>query len=80
MLLERVLYRAADSLRLLAIAIYPFMPSTAEAISQQLGINLDFQTPISFSDMQWNRLRPGTKFRKLALCSQGYKPSPVHIQ
>ncbi len=64
MLLERVLYRAADSLRLLAIAIYPFMPSTAEAISQQLGINLDFNTPIPFRDRQWNRLRPGTKIQK----------------
>ena len=63
-LLERVLYRAADSLRLLAIAIYPFMPSTSEAISQQLGINLDFNTPIPFNDRQWNRLRPGTKIQK----------------
>jgi methionyl-tRNA synthetase len=63
-LLERVLYRAADSLRLLAIAIYPFMPSTAEAINQQLGINFNFHVPISFSDMQWNRLPPGTKVQK----------------
>jgi methionyl-tRNA synthetase len=63
-LLERVLYRAADSLRLLAIAIYPFMPSTAEAINQQLGINFNFRVPISFSDMQWNRLPPGTKVQK----------------
>jgi methionyl-tRNA synthetase len=63
-LLERVLYRAADSLRLLAIAIYPFMPSTAEAINQQLGINFNFRGPISFSDMQWNRLPPGTKVQK----------------
>ena len=63
-LLDRVLYRAADSLRLLAIAIYPFMPSTAEAISQQLGINLDFRTSISFSETQWNRLRPGTRVQK----------------
>ena len=63
-LLERVLYRAADSLRLLAIAIYPFMPSTAEAINKQLGINFNFRVPISFSDMQWNRLPPGTKVQK----------------
>src|SRR5262249_50861571 len=41
-LVERVLYRAADSLRLLAIAVYPFMPSTAEAIRDQLGLNSDF--------------------------------------
>jgi methionyl-tRNA synthetase len=63
-LLDRVLYRAADSLRLLAIAIYPFMPSTAETISQQLGVNMDFSTPISFRDRQWNRLLPGTRIQK----------------
>ena len=63
-LLERVLYRAADSLRLLSIAIYPFMPSTAEAIRQQLGIKLDFLTPVSPNDKQWNRLSPGTKIQK----------------
>ena len=64
MLLDRVLYRAADSLRLLAIAIYPFMPGTAEAISRQLGIHLDFSMPISFEDRQWYRLPAGTKIHK----------------
>ena len=65
-LLSSVLYRSADSLRLLAIAIYPFMPSTAEAISQQLGINLDFNVPISFEERQWNKLRSGTRIKKAA--------------
>jgi methionyl-tRNA synthetase len=65
-LLERVLYRAADSLRLLAIAIYPFMPSISEAISQQLGINLDFKVPMTFEDRQWSMLRPGTRIQKAA--------------
>ncbi|HEU5408830.1 MAG TPA: methionine--tRNA ligase [Nitrospira sp.] len=62
--LERVLYRAADSLRLLAIAIYPFMPSTAFAINKQLGLNLDFSNPIPLDSRQWNRLLPGTKVHK----------------
>jgi len=61
-LLERVLYRAADSLRLLAIAVYPFIPSTARAIRDQLGLNPDFfSNPIPIEERQWNRLRPGTK-------------------
>ncbi|MBI3356265.1 MAG: methionine--tRNA ligase [Nitrospirae bacterium] len=61
-LLERVLYRAADSLRLLAIAVYPFIPSTARAIREQLGLNPDFfSNPIPFEERQWHRLRPGTK-------------------
>jgi methionyl-tRNA synthetase len=63
-LLERVLYRAADSLRLLAIAVYPFMPSTAYAIRDQLGLNLDFSNPIPFEDRQWHRLLPGTRIQK----------------
>jgi methionyl-tRNA synthetase len=63
-LLERVLYRTADSLRLLAIAVYPFMPSTAEAISQQLGLNLNFSATMPPEDRQWYRLPPGTKTKK----------------
>ncbi len=63
-ILERVLYRAADALRLLAIAVYPFIPSTAFAISQQLGLKLDFSKPIPFEDRQWHRLLPGTRTKK----------------
>jgi methionyl-tRNA synthetase len=65
-LLNSVLYRSADSLRLLAIAVYPFMPSTGEAISQQLGINRDFKVPITFEEKQWNCLRSGTRIKKAA--------------
>jgi methionyl-tRNA synthetase len=63
-LLERVLYRTADSLRLLSIAVYPFMPSTAEAISQQLGLNFNFSATMPPEDRQWYRLPPGTKTKK----------------
>ena len=65
-LLNSVLYRSADSLRLLSMAVYPFIPSTAEAISQQLGINRDFKTPISGKERQWNNLRSGMKVKKAA--------------
>lgn len=64
-LLERVLYRAADSLRLLAIAVYPFMPGTARAIRKQLGF--DFSIPIPLEDWQWHRLRPGAKLQQKEL-------------
>ena len=65
-LLHSILYRSADSLRLLAIAIYPFMPSTAEAIIQQLWINLDFKVPVPFEERLWGKLRSGTKIQKAA--------------
>lgn len=73
-LLERVLYRAADSLRLLAIAVYPFMPSTACAIRDQLGLKLDFSIPIPLEDRQWNRLPPGTRIQKGELLSPRITP------
>ena len=63
-LLDSVLDRSADSLRLLAIAIYPFMPSTAEHISQQLGISLNFMDPETFKQRQWCNLRSGTRTKK----------------
>src|SRR4030095_1030146 len=45
---------------------YPFMPSTAEAIRQQLGIALDFNVPITARDRQWNNLRSGSRIQKAA--------------
>jgi methionyl-tRNA synthetase len=36
--LERTLYTLAEGLRCIAVLIYPFMPTTAERIWQQLGI------------------------------------------
>ncbi|GKS58953.1 methionine--tRNA ligase [Nitrospira sp.] len=63
-LLERVLYRAADSLRLLAIAVYPFMPHTAQAITQQLGLDIDFLKPIEIEKRRWFLLPSGTRIRK----------------
>jgi len=83
-LLDRVLYRAADSLRLLSLAIYPFMPSTAYAISQQLGLNFDFSTPISPEDKQWNRLPAGTMIQKASALfpriQSSTSPLSVHPQ
>lgn len=63
-LLDSVLYRSADSLRLLSLVVYPFMPSTGEAISQQLGIKRDFQSPITVEERQWNNLPSGTRIKK----------------
>jgi methionyl-tRNA synthetase len=62
--LHRVLYRAADTLRLLTIAVHPFMPGTAHAMQRQLGLKLDFSKPIPFEERQWDRLPPGTMIEK----------------
>ncbi len=63
-LLDRVLYRGADSLRLLAIAVYPFMPQTAQLLAQQLGLSVDFSKALSPEDCKWNRLARGTRISK----------------
>lgn len=62
--LSNILYILCEALRLIAILLYPFMPSTAEKIWKQLnleenlsGVNLDTGT-------KWGILKPGTKINK----------------
>ncbi len=65
--LNRVLYRAADTLRLLAIHVYPFMPMTAQNIAAQMGLVIDFQKSIAantVTDTYWNRLPAEVKVKK----------------
>ncbi|TKS60119.1 MAG: methionine--tRNA ligase [Nitrospira sp.] len=65
--LNRVLYRAADTLRLLCIHVYPFMPSTAENIVHQIGLDIDFQKPITtntVTDTYWNHLPAEIRVQK----------------
>jgi methionyl-tRNA synthetase len=62
-----VLYRAADTLRLLALHIFPFMPTTAEEMVRQLGLNIDFLNPFekdTASDLAWHHFPSGTKIQK----------------
>jgi len=44
--LSNILYTIAESLRLIAIYIFPFMPSTAEKIWKQLGISTSIEKDI----------------------------------
>lgn len=62
--LNTVLYHAAESLRCLCMAISPFMPNTAEEMSRQLGLHLDFSTPILATPWAWGGLEPGTEIIK----------------
>jgi methionyl-tRNA synthetase len=62
--LNEVLYTAAECLRILSLIIYPFMPGTAKNISDQLGLDLDFNSPLLIRDIKWGDLQSGTKIRK----------------
>ncbi|MEM5798528.1 MAG: methionine--tRNA ligase [Candidatus Aenigmatarchaeota archaeon] len=50
--LANVLYNLLESLRVIAILIYPFMPGTAEGICQQLGIRLG-----TFSELKFGKFK-----------------------
>ena len=62
--LHTVLYHAAEALRFLCTAISAFMPKTAEEMSRQLGLHLDFSTPILSSPLTWGEIKPGTEVVK----------------
>jgi methionyl-tRNA synthetase len=62
--LNAVLYTAAECLRILSLYIYPFMPDTAKNIAEQLGVDIDFGSPILGKEVTWGQLQSGTKIRK----------------
>ena len=62
--LKAVLYDAAECLRILSLYLYPFMPSTAESITSQLGLEIDFKNALLGNQVVWGALPPGTKIRK----------------
>ena len=59
--LHTVLYNQAESLRIIALLIFPFMPHTGASIWQQLGIQEDMAKPPLATAVVWGRLVPGTQ-------------------
>jgi methionyl-tRNA synthetase len=62
--LSGVLYTLAEALRLIALYLFPFMPSTAEKIWKQLNIEIDLSKVNFEAETQWGRLKPGTAIQK----------------
>lgn len=62
--LDTVLYHAAETLRILSLAIYPFMPRAAEEVATQVGLELDFSSALLAEKVQWGGLAPGTHVAK----------------
>ena len=56
---QNALYSVADSLRIVANLLNPFIPSTAEKIAQQLGAKLE-----GINGCKFNLLKDGTKVNK----------------
>lgn len=57
--LDTVLYYLAESLRVTAQALRPFLPSTAERMAEQLGVSLGTESWVDA--LSWGRLAPGTQ-------------------
>jgi len=62
--LSKLLYVLAETLRHIALMLWPFMPETAEKILTRLGVNYELgKEPLS--ELQtWGLLKPGTKVSK----------------
>jgi methionyl-tRNA synthetase len=61
--LDEVLYNLAETCRILAVLVWPFLPDTAEKIFRQLGLP---GTPERFSEAGWGGLPGGTRIGAIA--------------
>jgi len=56
--LDEVLYTLAETCRILAVLLWPFLPSSAQRIYDQLGLS---EAPNRFDTAAWGGLTPGHK-------------------
>jgi methionyl-tRNA synthetase len=61
--LASILYAAAESLRSLAVLLYPVIPKSAERLWKQLGQECPIEKQ-RLDQLQWGGLKPGTKVAK----------------
>jgi len=62
--LATVLYTSAEALRIVTALVYPVIPTAAENIWTQLGLNGIKSFPLK--DLKWGQLQLGTRIGKLA--------------
>ena len=62
--LSNLLYVLCEALRLIAVLLYPFMPSTAEKIWAQLNLGEEFSRVDFAAATKWGGLKPGTRVNK----------------
>lgn len=61
--LGNVLYNLADSLRLIALFLYPVMPGTSQKIWNALGVSKDIRSCNMSEEQKWGRLVAGTAIK-----------------
>ncbi|MBI5183915.1 MAG: methionine--tRNA ligase [Nitrospinae bacterium] len=61
--LSSIIYNILESLRIITLLIYPFMPETGEELWRQLGIEEELSDQDINEVKEWGRLKPGTRIR-----------------
>ncbi len=62
--LDTVLYHLAETLRILAIHLFPFMPTTAQRMAAEIGWTTPLDQALNPQDYQWGKLKPGRPVQK----------------
>lgn len=82
--LDTVLYNQVESLRIIALLIFPFMPHTAASIWRQLGIKQGIAQQRLVTATAWGGILPGTQiqpgeqlFPRIDATRSATKPEPV---
>ena len=62
--LMTVLYTLAETMRQIALLLFPFMPQTSSRIMQQLGLGKQENAPVWEEGMNWGGFPVGTRIQK----------------
>ncbi len=62
--LHTVLYNLLETLRILALLLFPFTPTSAQKIWTQLGIEKNIENHFLDKATVWGQLKPGIKVRQ----------------
>ncbi|KKL57982.1 hypothetical protein LCGC14_2229960, partial [marine sediment metagenome] len=62
--LHNILYNLLETLRILALILFPFIPDSAQKIWTQLGIEGNIESQIVDKAIIWGQLKPGTKVKE----------------
>jgi methionyl-tRNA synthetase len=75
--LAAVLYNAAETLRILALGLSPFLVEAPGRILEQLGLPREKAVDATWTDLQWGGLPPRTSVRKGPALFQRLDPEAV---
>lgn len=64
--IQPMLYQLAESLRLIALALLPIIPETAEKILSQLGVEVN-KLDVLEKEIEKGKLKPGAKIKKTGI-------------